>query len=86
MKGLYYPIAQHLQQFCKPDQFVIWRDAFRWRRHIAGAVHPVPYETYDEVLPNHSDSYSLEQLCEEFLYEVEWEYNLKHVAIVSKLK
>jgi hypothetical protein len=85
MKGIYYPIAQHLQQFCAPDQFVIWRDAFRWRKHIPGAVHPVPYETYDEVLPNHYDSMELQHLADDFFYEIDWAYNLKHVAIVRQL-
>lgn len=85
MKGLYYPIAQHLQQFCQADEFVIWRDAFRWKRHMPDK--PAPYhewESFDEVLPNHYDSMEVEQLAEEFGYEVDWENNLKHVAIVRK--
>lgn len=85
MKGIYYPIAQHLQQFCPEGSMVIWRDAFRWKKHIAGAVHPMPYETYDEVLSNHYDGMELEELAEEFGYEIDWEYNLRHVAIVRKL-
>lgn len=73
MKGIYYPIAQHLQQFCKGSDFVIWRDAFRWKN------------INDEVLSNHYDGMELEQLAEDFRYEIVWEFNLKHVAIVRKL-
>lgn len=40
----------------------------------------------DEVLSNHYDSMSLEQLADDFGYEIEWAYNLKHVAIVRKIK
>jgi len=72
MKGLYYPVAQHLQQFCKDGDFVLWRDAFRWK------------DINDHVLSNHYDSMSLEQLAEDFGYEIDWEYNLKHVAIARK--
>lgn len=72
MKGIYYPIAQHLQQFCTGDQFVIWRDAFRWKN------------IKDEVMPNHYECYSIETLAEDFGYEIEWEYNLRHAAIVRK--
>jgi hypothetical protein len=76
MKGIYYPIAQHLQQFCKEGDFVIWRDAFRWKKYD-------PENEYgDPVLPNHYDGMSLEQLAEDFGYEIDWDYNLHHVAIV----
>jgi hypothetical protein len=77
MKGIYYPIAQHLQQFCDESSFAIWRDAFRWKRHIPGTAE-------DEILCNHYDSMSLEQLAEDFGYEIEWEYNLRHAAVVRK--
>lgn len=73
MKGLYYPVAQHLQQFCKGDEFVIWRDAFRWKN------------IKDEVLSNHYDCYSIETIADTFGYEIVWEYNLRHVAIVRKI-
>jgi hypothetical protein len=82
VKGIYYPIAQHLQHFCKDGQFVLWRDAFRWKRRISIAGID---ECLDEVLSNHYDGMELEQLAEEFGYEIDWEYNLKHVAIVRKL-
>jgi hypothetical protein len=96
MKGIYYPIAQHLVQFCKEGDFIIWRDAFRWKRHIPANYHfaNIPYELYygqdvapqdDPVLSNHYDGMELEQLAEEFGYEIEWCYNLKHVAIVRKV-
>lgn len=87
MKVIYYPIAQHLQKFCKPDQFVIWRDSFRWKRHNPlNMLGTIPSESEeDEVLCNHYDSIELEQLAEDFGYEIEWAYNLKHVAIVRKV-
>lgn len=72
MNAVYYPIAQHLQQFCKEGQHVIWRDAFRWK------------DMECNVMSNHYDSMSLEQLAEDFGYEIDFEYNLKHVAIVRK--
>lgn len=72
MKGIYYPIAQHLQQFCRDGEWVIWRDAFRWKN------------INDEVLSNHYDSMELEQLAEDFGYEIAFDLNLRHVAIVRK--
>lgn len=85
MKGIYKPIAEHLEQFCKEGQFIIYRDAFRWKRHVKddGWLNDESHE--DEVLSNHYDSMELEQLAEDFGYEVEWAYNLKHVAIVRKI-
>ena len=78
MKGIYYPIAQRLHTFCEDGQFVIWRDAFRWKRHE-------PDNEYgDPVMSNHYDSMSLDDLSEAFGYEIDWEFNLKHVAIVRK--
>lgn len=74
MKGIYYPIAQHLQTFCEEGQFVIWRDAFRWK------------DINDNVLSNHYDGMSLEQLADDFGYEIGWAYNLHHVGIVRRLK
>lgn len=76
MKGIYYPVAQHLQTFCDSTQFVIWRDAFRWKLHVPGGE--------DEVLSNHYEGMELERLAEDFGYEIDWKFNLKHVAIVRK--
>lgn len=70
MKGVYYPIAQHLQQFCTGNQFVIWRDAFRWKN------------INHEVMPNHYECSSIESLAEDFGCVIEQEYNMQHVAIV----
>lgn len=83
MKGIYYPIAQHLQQFVADGSFVIWRDAFRWKKHIPLSEGTERGE--DEVLSNHYDGMSLEQLAEDFGYEIEWAYNLRHVAIVRRI-
>ena len=80
VKAVYYPIAQHLQQFCQEGQFVIWRDYFRWKRHYWNGII---CEWENAVLSNHYDSFEIEQLAEEFGYEISWEFNLKHVAIVS---
>ena len=85
MKGIYYPIAQHLQQFCPEGSFVIWRDAFRWKRHCPEkGEHPNSWETYDEVLPNHYSGFELDFLAPEFGYKINHDFNLCHVAIVSK--
>ena len=85
MKGLYYPIAQHLQQFCRGSEFVIWRDAFRWKKHVVEISTTGVESCYDEVLSNHYDGMELEQLAEDFGYQVDWDTNLRHVAIVRKL-
>lgn len=93
MKGIYRPIAEHLQQFCTEKEFVIYRDAFRWKKFVDND-NPWKYDANDmstwdgaedEVLSNHYDSMELEQLAEDFGYEIKWAYNLKHVAIVSKV-
>lgn len=94
MRGLYRPIAEHLHKFCKEGDFVIWRDAFRWKKYNHNPSH-VPYEMYynnsidnveDTVLSNHYDGMSLEQLAEDFGYEIDWDTNMHHAAIVRKTK
>lgn len=94
MRGLYRPIAEHLHKFCKEGDFVIWRDAFRWKRYNHNPPN-VPYEMYcnntienteDTVLSNHYDGMSLEQLAEDFGYEIDWETDMHHAAIVRKTK
>lgn len=86
MKGIYCPIAQHLLQFCEDGQFVIWRDAFRWKKHIPCVEQSEGTERgEDEVLSNHYECMSLEQLAEDFGYEIEWAYNLHHAAIVRRI-
>lgn len=79
MQGIYQPIAKHLyENFCPENSFVIYRDAFRWKRYE-------PENEYgDPVMSNHFECMSLEQLSEEFGYEVDWQFDLKHVAIVRK--
>ena len=87
MKGLYRPIAEHLQQFCKEDEFVIYRDAFRWKRYHKNYFwSEVTCEWEDEVLSNHFEGMSLEQLAEDFGYEIDWNTDMRHVAIVRKIK
>ena len=87
MKGLYYPVAQHLQKFCQPGQFVIWRDAFRWKRHCPDGSREFlqDWEVPDEVLSNHYDGMELEQLADYFGYQIDWDTNMRHCAIVRKL-
>lgn len=90
MIGIYRPIAEHLQQFCKDGEWVIYRDAFRWKR-FDPSYEPYDYNindvsTYatDPVLSNHYDGMPLEQLAEDFGYEIDWDTNMHHCAIVSK--
>lgn len=85
MRGVYFPVAQHLMQFCKDGEFVIWRDAFRWKKLYYG-WEEVVYDASQggEVLSNHYDGMSLEQLEEDFGYEIDWDTNMHHVAIVRK--
>lgn len=72
-------LAAVLWQYASSDgEFVIYRDAFRWKEYD-------PTYGPDPVLSNHYDSMSLEQLAEDFGYEIDWEYNFKHVAIVRKI-
>ncbi len=85
MQGVYYPIAQHLQQFCDKDQFVIWRDSFRWKKHIPNEIYSTDDHRRDEVLSNHYDGMSLEHLADDFGYEIEWSLSFNHVAIVRKI-
>ena len=67
MRGLYRPIAEHLHKFCNGNDFVIYRDAFRWKRYYENNPHTQISEQYgDEVLSNHYDGMSLEQLAEAF--------------------
>ena len=81
MKGLYRPIAAHLHSFCKGDDFVIWRDAFRWKRYTP-EFGPELFKDVDPVLSNHYDGMELEQLAEDFGYQVDWDTNMRHAAIV----
>jgi hypothetical protein len=82
MKGIYRPIAEHLRTFCAQDQFVIYLDSFRWKRYKEDDPWLNDENHQDEVLSNHYDSMSLEQLAEDFGYEIDWKFNLHHVAIV----
>ena len=83
MKGIYQPIAEHLQQFCKEGDFIIYRDAFRWKQLYWNGI----ICEYDgQVLSNHFECMSLEHLAEDFGYEIDWDTNMHHVAIVRKLK
>ena len=75
MIGQYYGInskvAKALQEWCDKDQFVLYRNAFRW------------FNMDNEVMSNHYEGMSVEQLAEDFEYEIV--YNAKHAAIF-KLK
>jgi len=75
MSGTYYGInskvAKALQEFCCGEEFVLYRGAFRW------------FNMDDEVMSNHYEGMSVEQIAEDFEYEIV--YNAKHVAIF-KLK
>lgn len=64
-------VAERLQSFCNEDEFVLYRDVFRW------------FNMDNEVMSNHYEGMSVEQLAEDFEYEVV--YNAKHAAIF-KLK
>lgn len=78
-------LAAILQQYCIPGvEFVIYRSAFRWKLYNPMVGDETVWPNCDEVLNNHYDSMSLEQLAEDFGYEIAWEYNFKHVAIVRK--
>lgn len=72
-KSLNAQAADLLRPFLKPGQKVIWREPFRWHDD-------------NGVLSNHYDGMSLAQLCDEFGYEVDYDFDLKHAAIVSPRK
>jgi len=84
VKGINYPIAQHLHTFCKDGEFVIFRDAFRWKKYIPKEQQTNQWQEDGEVLSNHFEGMSLDQLAEDFNYDISWEYDLHHVAIVRK--
>lgn len=69
-KSLNALIADQLRSFLKPGQKVIWREPFRWHDD-------------NGVLSNHYDGQSLEYLAEEWGYEIEWDYNMHHAAIIT---
>ena len=70
-KSLNALAADLLRPYLKPGQKVIWRQPFRWFDD-------------DGVLSNHYDGMSIEQLAEDFGYDVDWDFNMHHAAIVSK--
>lgn len=85
MRGLYRPVAKHLAKFCNEGEFVIYRDDFRWKRYHEAYYWNEDFQQWeDEVLSNHYNGMSLEQLAEDFGYEIDWDTNLHHVAIVRK--
>ena len=57
-----------LRPFVGPGEMLIWRAPFRWFNE-------------NGVLPNHFESHSLDDLCEEFGYEVVHEFF--HAAVVK---
>lgn len=75
MSGQYYcinmEVAKTLQERCIGEEFVLYRNAFRWMNMD------------NEVMSNHYEGMSVEQLAEDFEYEIV--YNAKHAAIF-KLK
>lgn len=68
-KSLNAKIADQLRPFLRPGDKVIWRESFRW---------------FDDngVLPNHYDSMELDQLADLFGYEIDWDTNMHHAAVV----
>jgi hypothetical protein len=72
-KSLNAQVADLLRPFLKPGQKVIWREPFRWRDD-------------NGVLSNHYDGMGLAQLCEDFGYEVDYDFDMHHAAIVSTRK
>jgi hypothetical protein len=71
IKGLNAMAADLLRPYLKPGQKVIWREAFRWHDD-------------NGVLPNHYDGMELPALAEDFGYDWEYGFDLKHAAIVWK--
>lgn len=69
-KSLNAKVADTLRPFLKPGQKVIWREPFRW---------------FDDngVLSNHYDGMGIQQLADDFGYEVDWEFCMQHAAIVT---
>lgn len=69
-KSLNALVADQLRPFLKPGQKVIWREPFRW---------------FDDngVMSNHYDGQSLEYLAETWGYEIDWDYNMHHAAIIT---
>lgn len=68
-KPLHAQAADLLRPFLKPGDKVIWRGAFRWLDD-------------DGVMPNHYDGQELESLAADFGYQIDWDFNLKHAAII----
>lgn len=58
-----------LRSKVRPGEMLIWREAFRWKND-------------EGALPNHYEMKSLDELCEEFRYEVVHDFN--HVAVVRR--
>lgn len=71
MKSINAQVADLLRPFLKEGDKVIWREPFRWHDD-------------DGVLSNHYDGASLESLAEEFGYDIDWDTNMHHAAIVRK--
>ena len=61
--------ADVLRPFLKPGDKVIWREPFRWHDD-------------NGVLSNHYDGMDLESLAETFGYDIDWEFNFHHAAII----
>ncbi len=68
-KSLNAKAADLLRPFLKEGEKVIWREPFRWHDD-------------NGVLANHYDSMGLASLSAEFGYQVDWDTNLYHAAIV----
>jgi hypothetical protein len=56
-----------LRQQCSAGEWVIWREAFRWKDH-------------NGVLPNQYEMFSLDTVASNIRCEVVWDFN--HAAIV----
>lgn len=69
--GINIALAKALQEWCVGEEFVLYRGAFRW------------FNMDNEVMSSHYEGMSVEQIAEDFEYEIV--YNAKHAAIF-KLK
>ena len=63
-------VQEALRPFAGPGEMLIWRAPFHWHND-------------NGVLPNHFESHSLDDLCEEFGYEVVHDFN--HATIVRSV-
>lgn len=85
--GLMAPVISAVSGFTtEPDQFVIWREPFRWKRHLLEGESPD--FTGDHlgrrvcVISNAYEGMSARSVCELTDWELVHDFN--HVAIVKR--